>query len=105
VKHAIDTDRYPLSPRLDRLTAILAKLVPPTPAAGTATAIASDHRTQPRARAAETMNRYRPANNIAACVRLTVWCRDSASVEPDPAAMAERYGSELSVPDWHHKAA
>jgi hypothetical protein len=45
VRHAIDTDRYPLSPRLDRLKAILAKLVPP---AGTTTAIASDHGTQPR---------------------------------------------------------
>ena len=24
-----------------------------------------------------------------------------APVEPDPAAMAERYGAELSFPNWH----
>ena len=36
----------------------------------------------------------------AARVRLIVWCRDCRhQVEPDPAAMAERYGAELSVPD------
>jgi hypothetical protein len=37
-------------------------------------------------------------------VRLIVWCRDCRhQIEPDPAAMAERYGAELSVPDWHKR--
>ena len=40
----------------------------------------------------------------AARVRLIVWCRDCRhQIEPDPAAMAERYGAELSVPDWHQR--
>ena len=39
----------------------------------------------------------------AAAAHLTfiVWCRDlPTSVEPDPAEMAERYGAEMTVPDW-----
>jgi Zn finger protein HypA/HybF involved in hydrogenase expression len=33
---------------------------------------------------------------------LIVWCLDCRhQVEPDPAEMAERYGAETSVPDWH----
>jgi hypothetical protein len=40
----------------------------------------------------------------AARVRLIAWCRDCRhEVEPDPAVMAERYGAELSVPDWHKR--
>jgi hypothetical protein len=40
----------------------------------------------------------------AARVRLIVWCRDCRhQIEPDPAEMAERYGAELSVPDWHRR--
>jgi hypothetical protein len=40
----------------------------------------------------------------SARVRLIVWCRDCRhQVEPDPAAMAERYGADLSVPDWHQR--
>jgi hypothetical protein len=40
----------------------------------------------------------------SARVRLIVWCRDCRhQVEPDPADMAERYGAELSVPDWHQR--
>jgi hypothetical protein len=40
----------------------------------------------------------------AARVRLIVWCRDCRhQIEPDPAVMAERYGAELSVPDWHQR--
>jgi hypothetical protein len=36
----------------------------------------------------------------AARVRLIAWCRNCRHpVSPDPAAMAERYGAELSVPD------
>jgi hypothetical protein len=33
-----------------------------------------------------------------------IWCRDCRhQVEPDPAALAERYGTDLSVPDWHKR--
>jgi hypothetical protein len=40
----------------------------------------------------------------AARVRLIVWCRDCRyQIEPDPAEMAERYGADLSVPDWHNR--
>jgi hypothetical protein len=40
----------------------------------------------------------------AARVRLIVWCRDCRhQVEPDPAAMAERYGADLAVPVWHKR--
>ena len=55
------------------------------------------------------MNRYTgPPMTLgaaaAARVRLIVWCRDCRhQIEPDPAAMAERYGAELSVPDWHQR--
>jgi hypothetical protein len=38
-------------------------------------------------------------NAAAARVWLIVWCRDCQhQVEPDPAAMAERYGAEMTVP-------
>jgi hypothetical protein len=41
-------------------------------------------------------------NAAAAHVRLIVWCLDCChQVEPDPAEMVERYGVEMSVPDWH----
>jgi hypothetical protein len=31
-----------------------------------------------------------------------VWCLDCHhQVEPDPAEMAERYGAETTIPDWH----
>jgi hypothetical protein len=34
-------------------------------------------------------------------VRLIVWCRDcSHRAEPDPAALAARYGADTPVPDW-----
>jgi hypothetical protein len=34
-------------------------------------------------------------------VRLIVWCRDCQyQAEPDPAEMAERYGTETTVIDW-----
>ena len=40
----------------------------------------------------------------AARVRLIVWCRDCRhQVEPDPAAMAERYGADMTVPEWHKR--
>jgi hypothetical protein len=35
-------------------------------------------------------------------VRLIVWCLDChRQVEPDPTEMAERFGPEMPVPDWH----
>jgi hypothetical protein len=41
-------------------------------------------------------------NASAARVRLIVWCRECGrQVEPDPGAMAERYGAETTVVDWH----
>ena len=40
-------------------------------------------------------------NAAAARVCFVVWCLDCRHrVEPDPAEMAERYGAEISVPDW-----
>ncbi len=53
------------------------------------------------------MNRYNGppmtlGNAAAARVRLLVRCLDCRHrVEADPAEMAERYGSEMTVPDWH----
>ena len=33
-----------------------------------------------------------------------VWCRAcNHQVEPDPAAMAERYGADTAVSDWHKR--
>ena len=43
-------------------------------------------------------------NAAAARVRLIVWCLDCQhQVEPDPVEMAERYGAEMTVPDWHKR--
>ena len=43
-------------------------------------------------------------NAAAAHVRLIVWCRNCRHrVEADPAEMAERYGAETTVPDWHKR--
>lgn len=43
-------------------------------------------------------------NAAAARVRFIVWCLDcSHQVEPDPAEIAERYGAEMTVPDWHKR--
>jgi hypothetical protein len=43
-------------------------------------------------------------NAAAAGVRLIVWCLDCRhQVEPAPAEMAERYGSETAVPDWRER--
>jgi hypothetical protein len=43
-------------------------------------------------------------STAAAQARLIVWCNDCRhEVEPDPAEMAERYGPEMSVPDWHKR--
>jgi hypothetical protein len=45
-------------------------------------------------------------NAAAAGVRLVVWCRDCRrQAEPDPAEMAERYGADMTVPDWHARLA
>jgi hypothetical protein len=33
-----------------------------------------------------------------------VWCLDCRhKVVPDPVEMVERYGAEMTVPDWHHR--
>ena len=41
-------------------------------------------------------------NAAAARVRLIVWCLDCRhQVEPAPAEIAERYGDETTVPEWH----
>jgi hypothetical protein len=38
----------------------------------------------------------------AAHVRIVVWCRECRhQVEPDVAAMTQRYGAETTVIDWH----
>jgi hypothetical protein len=40
-------------------------------------------------------------SSAVAGVRLIVWCRDcSHQVEPDPVEQAERYGAEMTLPDW-----
>ncbi len=40
-------------------------------------------------------------NAAATRVRLIVWCKGCGhQVEPDPAKMAARYGTEATVPDW-----
>jgi hypothetical protein len=37
-------------------------------------------------------------------VRLIVWCLDCRhQAAPDPPEMAERYGAEMTVPDWHKR--
>ena len=33
----------------------------------------------------------------------TSWIRSGMRVEPDPAEMGERYGPEMTVPDWHSR--
>ena len=44
------------------------------------------------------------SNAVAAGVRLVVWCLDCRhQVEPEPAEMAERYGAEMTVPDWRER--
>jgi hypothetical protein len=43
-------------------------------------------------------------NAAAARVRLIVWCKDCRhQIEPDPAEMAQLYGAETTVPDWHER--
>ncbi len=37
-------------------------------------------------------------------VRLIVWCKSCHyQAEPNPAEMAERYGAEMTVPDWRER--
>jgi hypothetical protein len=41
-------------------------------------------------------------NAAKASVRLIVWCRDCGRhIEPDAATLADRYGAEMTVIDWH----
>jgi hypothetical protein len=43
-------------------------------------------------------------NAAAAHVRLIVWCKACGQqVEPDPAEQAQRYGAEITVPDWRER--
>jgi hypothetical protein len=43
-------------------------------------------------------------SSAAARVCLIVWCRDCGhQVEPDPAEQAERYGAEMTLPDWRDR--
>jgi Zn finger protein HypA/HybF involved in hydrogenase expression len=43
-------------------------------------------------------------STAAAHLRLIVWCKDCHHrVERDPAEMAERYGAEMTVPDWRER--
>ena len=43
-------------------------------------------------------------STAAAQMRLIVWCKDCRpQAEPDPAAMAARYGAELTVPEWRER--
>ena len=43
-------------------------------------------------------------STAAAGVRLIVWCRGCQhQVEPDPAEQAQRYGAEMTVPDWRER--
>jgi Zn finger protein HypA/HybF involved in hydrogenase expression len=40
----------------------------------------------------------------AAQLRFIVWCKDCRhQVEPDPAEMAQRYGAEMTVPEWRER--
>jgi hypothetical protein len=43
-------------------------------------------------------------SSAAAGVRLIVWCRDCRhQVEPDPIEQAQRYGAEMTVPEWRDR--
>ena len=43
-------------------------------------------------------------STATAGARIVVWCRAcNHRVEPDPAAMAERYGADTAVRDWHKR--
>jgi len=43
-------------------------------------------------------------NAATARARLIVWCKECRhQVEPDPAAMADRYGAATTVPEWHER--
>jgi reverse gyrase len=43
-------------------------------------------------------------SSAAAGVRLIVWCRDCRhQVEHDAAEQAQRYGAEMTVPDWRKR--
>jgi hypothetical protein len=43
-------------------------------------------------------------SSAAASVRFIVWCRDCRhQVEPDPAEQAQRYGAEMTIPEWRDR--
>ena len=74
--------------------------------AATVAAAEARHGTKRRPREAKTLGRYSGppmtlGNAAAASVRLLVWCLDCGHrSEPDAAEMAERYGAEMTIPDW-----
>jgi hypothetical protein len=104
-----DDDRYPLSPRVQTLKAILAK-DPAGTGAGAITAAEAIHADasddgQKAPFGALTLKSEPGSpmtlgNAVGAGVRLIIWCRDcSHQVEPDPAEMTARYGAETPVLD------
>jgi hypothetical protein len=43
-------------------------------------------------------------STTAAGARIVIWCRTcNHQVEADPAAMAERYGADTTIRDWHKR--
>jgi hypothetical protein len=43
-------------------------------------------------------------NAASAKVRLLVWCKDCHhQTEPEPAEMAESYGADTTIPEWHSR--
>jgi hypothetical protein len=104
----VDSDRYFLSPPHQDVTSDPGQ--DQTGAGARAPAAAEGVRAAAGyGEAAPAVKRYTgpPAtlgSSAAAQARLIVWCRDCRhEVEPDPAEMAERYGADLSVPDWHKR--
>jgi hypothetical protein len=105
LREKIDNDRYPLSPRIQVLKGILAK-IRPEPAREP-----SPHRRERVRRAGAATGakhlKSTPAppmtlgNAARAGVRLIVWCKKChRQVESDPAEQAHWYGAEMPVPQW-----
>jgi hypothetical protein len=105
----VESDRFPLSPRIRTLQGILdqARRAAAGPRALTPTealrAAAIHPRTAPTGMKSRTTVGP-PAtlgSTAEAQLRLIIWCLDCRhEAEPDPAEMAERYGAEMTVPDW-----
>jgi hypothetical protein len=93
LKRTLAEARFAYSPQLDPLKAILAKLVPPAPRPPLRAAMAGS---------ADGELLHRPTDDIGCC-RIGSLRERQHQIEPDPAAMAERYRADLSVPDWHKR--